>query len=386
MKRRAVLIDAEPADATGGGIRAYLRNLLPILQTNGWETALYTFNPEAYSDGDVRPISRKPWPSRPWRRFIYAQAHAEAMAFGHSLALAGDLAAGHGPHVRYEFCDYNGLAYHSLKEKSLKPFIGVRLHTPLYRIQEAEKLPRPRLSANLLKYRETYCLKHAPLVTVPSPEFRSQYFPELDHAITVFNPPPPMPSHRAGTYPESLAGRFLFLGRWEKRKGLLELLQAFAGFLEKAPEAELTLIGDAGDSPYRYEAEKIIREIRRKAEKPDCIRVEPAHRGEKAVLFARFDAILIPSRWENAPYVFYEALCHGVIALGSWTGDMGLAQKSTHDIQVEGGSAPSWKDGLTRLWEQRGKAREWRERQWKWLEERRRASSLQILDLWANRP
>lgn len=381
MNRRcAVFIDAEPPSRTGGGIRSYLLQTIPLLREGGLQVKLYSQSPEAFPDFDCRPIPRMPWPPRPFRGFLYKRAYAQAVAFEQSLGLAKALLAEHHGDTRYEFCDYDGLAFHALRHKTLKAGVSVRVHTPLHLILASQGHPENTWPQRLLAWRERFCLARAPRLSAPSPEFLAEKMPGLRRASTLCNPPPDIFPSATRHQKDLLRPEFLFLGRWEKRKGLLEILRAFPAFHAQVPEARLTVVGDAGTGEYAEQVSSFIREGW------PWLSVEPAYRGPKADLFSRFSVLLIPSLWENAPYVFYEALANGVLALGSATGDMGAAQRQTHGFLPKGGSIDSWTQALLNLWESRYLAVTWREKQFAWIRERRKKACEDLIEYWTHWP
>ncbi len=379
-RRCAVFIDAEPPSLTGGGIRSYLLHTATLLQNAGMDIRIYSQSPEAFSDFHCRPIQRKPWPPRPLRGWLYKHAYAQAVAFEQSLWLADTLLADHHEQMRYEFCDYDGLTFHALLRPPLKACLSVRVHTPLFLIPGSHNRGESVWPRRLLAWREKFCLSRTPKLSAPSPEFLAEKLPDLQRAITLFNPPPEMTAFSGKRTREPLRPDFLFLGRWEKRKGLLELLQAFASFQKHVPEARLTVIGESGKSDYAGQVSAFI------GKGLPWLTVEPAYAGPKDELFSRFSVLLIPSLWENAPYVFYEALAHGILALGSATGDMGAAQKQTHQLNPQGGSPENWTAALLKLWEYRHLAVTWREKQIAWIRGRRKTTENDMIKYWTHWP
>jgi glycosyltransferase involved in cell wall biosynthesis len=71
--------------------------------------------------------------------------------------------------------------------------------------------------------------------------------------------------------------------------------------------------------------------------------------GDKAALFLSVDAIVVPSLWENCPYVFFEAMAHGRPVLGSLTGEMGAAARSEGWDAPTPGNVRAWSQSLVRL-------------------------------------
>jgi len=98
-------------------------------------------------------------------------------------------------------------------------------------------------------------------VSEPAREFVRQYFPEAEPELvpngvdtTFFRPGAESPEHhhRTGT-------TILFVGRLEKRKGVLELVRAFATVAQARPGSRLVVVGDG---PLRRSVEAEIRHLR----------------------------------------------------------------------------------------------------------------------------
>jgi glycosyltransferase involved in cell wall biosynthesis len=387
MTKRAVFIDSEQESVSGGGIRTYIKTVVPILQMAGWDTLVFTHTPDAYPNIKVEKIQRLAWPNRPFRRLWYFCAYQQTVSFGISMWLLKRLKKIDTPETKYEFCDYDGLAFHSLRDPTLKAKLTIRIHTPLYLIpSDSHKDPRTsiqlRIEKTILKWRETYCLNHAKHLTTPSPHFKNRYLPEIPQAKALFNPPPKVNSQASLRSGERLKPDFLFLGRIEKRKGILEMLEAFHLLRQEYPQIRLTLAGGLGDSDYS----KLIRSWidSHQGTQDKWLSLEPIFVGDKELLFSRFSVLLVPSLWENAPYVFYEAMVHGVIALGSDTGDMAIAQKETHGFLPAGGSIPQWNHALVQLWENREAAPSWRNKQWAWINKRREEAQIKFPEYWSS--
>jgi glycosyltransferase involved in cell wall biosynthesis len=382
---RAVFIDAEPVSSTGGGIRTCLLKTMDLLRSEGVHTLVYSHNPQVYclAGHEARPLQRTAWPSgwaRPLRRYAYQGLHDQVVAFGISAWLAEALIQDDTPMSHYEFCDYEGYAYHALQSAQLRPRIALRLHTPRYMVNTA--LPGPRLSSLALKWRERQCLKRTERVLAPSPHFAETYFPEL-HTQTLYNVPPEIPPATNRVPQDVLTPDFVFVGRWEPRKGLHVLLDAFSQFrlgAMDATHARLRIVGDAVDSGYARAVESLA--SYRQGLQQGWLSVEPGYSGPKAGLYAASRILLVPSLWENTPYVFSEAMAQGLIVMGSRTGDMIATQESTHGLAPEPGSVSSWCEALKALWQRRDESPLWLLKQDQWLQRRRLESIRQTLQHW----
>lgn len=388
-----VLIDPEPPGPAGGGIRTYLRLALALCRDTGVPARIYTHTPAAYPGENALPIGRSPCLPRPLRGLAYRLGYAENVLWEQARWLERELSASDAPGRVYEFADFLGYAFFALRNPRLRPRCLVRVHTPAFLIAPAPRGIRGRIISRLSAWREADCLERAPGLTAPSAEFMREKLPWLRGWKHVPNPLPPDPdrmpasplriarAERAetlraavaaadpGSVPDSgdtawkaappdpaglertalaaakpdriLAARFLFLGRVEPRKGVLTLVRAFSRMAGDRLFASLTLVGPIGDGAYADEVKAAIasqpRAIRdRIAWEPPCA---PAARAE---LFARHTALVVPSLWENSPYVYFEGMAAGLACIGSATGEMKAIAKATGAQSPRPGDEEEW--------------------------------------------
>ena len=99
---------------------------------------------------------------------------------------------------------------------------------------------------------------------------------------------------------------FGFVGRFETRKGLMELAAAWPRVASAVPEAHLVLVGRGPLEP----------EIRRRLGDHDRV-VFTGHRSDVPSLLRAFDAVVMPSHWEGFGYVAAEAMAAGRAVIAS---------------------------------------------------------------------
>jgi glycosyltransferase involved in cell wall biosynthesis len=353
--------------------------------------------PTGGSGSAVIPIGRAPWPPRPFRRLAYRLGYPETVLWEQALWLGRELAARDTPHCVYEFADYLGYGFFALRDPRLRRRCQVRVHTPAFLIPVARESRRARLFHRLTAWRERDCLERAALVAAPSAEFMREMLPGFRAWKHVPNLLPPDPARPAvsplrqaraelserlraaalaadpGPVPKSgdvawsaappdpealaaaardagrpdriLAARFLYLGRIEPRKGALVLLRAFARMAAARPFASLTLAGPVGDEPYANALRAAI------AAQPSSIRVRiawepPCPPAALPELFARHTALVVPSLWENSPYVYFEGMAAGLACIGSATGEMKAVARATGALSPIPGDEESWAAAL----------------------------------------
>jgi len=204
-------------------------------------------------------------------------------------------------------------------QKSRKTPTVVRLHTSSKETQIIDQLPMTRLLEWDVK-REHQQAQQADLLITHSEAHRQMMCEELGisadrielipHGVEVF-PDFVRPPRSPGPL------RVVFLGRLEKRKGTLELLQAFPKVLELHPGTELTLIGT--DRPHcpgdRTHAQWIQDEL------PEAVRQQIRLAGrlpqeQVNQLLQTADVFIAPSRYESFGLIYPEAMRWGIPVIG----------------------------------------------------------------------
>lgn len=208
----------------------------------------------------------------------------------------------------------------------------VRLHTSSQETQVIDELPLTRLLKCDVK-REHQQARQADMLITHSQAHRKSMCDELRigperidviphgvevHPSFVRQPRPPGPL------------RIVFLGRLEKRKGTLELLQAFPHMLDLHPGAELTLIGV--DRPHcpgsRTHAQWIQDEL------PTTVRQQIKLAGRLPQenvdrLLQTADVFIAPSRYESFGLIYPEAMRWGIPVIGCDVG--GVSEIIEHE-------------------------------------------------------
>ena len=139
---------------------------------------------------------------------------------------------------------------------------------------------------------------------------------------------------------------FLAVANWLPRKGILELLEAFARLPDGA--ATLHLAGDEGADP-RYAAR-----IRSRLARPDLagrvVRHGALAREEVAALYRAADVFVLPARREPYGTVWGEAMAFGLPVVGWWAGNLPyLAENEREALLAEPGDVEALSRALLRL-------------------------------------
>ncbi|MBD1995861.1 glycosyltransferase [Leptolyngbya sp. FACHB-541] len=117
-------------------------------------------------------------------------------------------------------------------------------------------------------------------------------------------------------------GNISYIGRLERRKGVLEWIEAAVEVAESYPTAQFEFIGTNCLGSHRISGEEFVeRQI------PDHLKARFHFRGRqnRSVLprfLRRSRVAVVPSRWENFPNTCVEAMCSGLPVIASPEGGM----------------------------------------------------------------
>ncbi len=380
-----VFIDPEPPDIIGGGIRTYLKLAIKICLEKKYKVRIYSNNPKVYEvflgfeSIQVIRIERTLFLKNPLKTLAYRYFSQENALWEQSKWLALEIEKRDQDQCIYEFADYLGFGYFSIKNINISKRIILRIHTPNFIIPKSKNIPdffpknilsklRKQIQEGLDSYREKFCLNNCQLKTAPSSEFIYEKLPHLKNWVELKNPFPKLDSKssRPKSLEKSRPKNFLYLGRIEPRKGVLILIQSFLEVAIEEEDITLTLIGSIADNHYYQQILNFIQ----KSPLPIQRRIiwEQAYQNEnKKLLFQRFDALLIPSLFENSPYVFFEGMAAGLICLGSNTGEMKSVSQKLGFPFPQPGNLNDWVNAIKSL--RQLPMRELIEKQFKYLEE-----------------
>jgi glycosyltransferase involved in cell wall biosynthesis/GT2 family glycosyltransferase len=200
----------------------------------------------------------------------------------------------------------------------------VRAHSPLYKVMEMQRWDYTDdlhhcLEAEGLTYRL------ASVVTGSTDSVlglvRSKY--SLDE-IPVHKIPLGLPEPRndAGLLTSSNRLRVLFLGRLERRKGIIPLLRAIPAVLDAIPEVEFLIAGEDGGAPGGATYKQwFMREYGNRVKSADRVRfLGRVSEEERYRLYTACDVFCGPSLYESFGLVYIEAMSHGKPVVACKTG------------------------------------------------------------------
>jgi glycosyltransferase involved in cell wall biosynthesis len=130
----------------------------------------------------------------------------------------------------------------------------------------------------------------------------------------------PQPSNQAIGLDKSKKN-FLYLGRWEKKKGLDELIKAFSLARKESPHMNLHILGWGN---WEREMRKLINQFKLKE---DIKIVGKVSTNLVSAYLKEAGCLVIPSKGDSIPLVFSEALQMGTPLIVTDIGDMGYLVK-----------------------------------------------------------
>ena len=306
-----------PSISGEGGIGTYTRTLAEAMTASGHTPHVLTTGPatrQAFAGVvAVDMVSRRyipfidrvvPGATACWR----IGQRASALARSHGLDL-------------FEFPNWEGLGLWFALRRSI-PLV-VRLHTSAAETQQIDGLPATwRLKCDI--YREKLQIDRADALVTHSDAHRQRMAAELSidpHRIVVVPHGIPVDIEFERDYRENRDVTVVFLGRLEKRKGAMELLNAIPIVLSAAPSTRFVLIGrDRAHCPGGRTHRQFVED-----EFPGAVRRQIVFAGtlddaEVTRHLQSADIFVAPSLYESFGLVFLEAMRWGTPVIGTKAG------------------------------------------------------------------
>jgi glycosyltransferase involved in cell wall biosynthesis len=165
----------------------------------------------------------------------------------------------------------------------------------------------------------THTLHHRDLVCSQE-HLRPEQFEIVPHGI----PDPGRPTQAAAAGADAPV-QFLFVGRFERRKGIDVLLRAIPAVARDCPAARFTLAGSKADGILWTEFARAHPDLGDRVTAPGKV---PPH--ILADLYRTCDVLVAPSRYESFGLIYPEAMAHGKPVIGCRTG--GIPEVVQHDV------------------------------------------------------
>lgn len=265
-----------------------------------------------------------------------------------------------------EFPDYHGEAFVTLQaRRALDPVfrdtcIGVRLYTTSEMASVLNGHVGSDFASTVVFDMERYSLRNADQIFEPGGDIYATYqrvygADSLAPATTIRHPV--IESQEAPAKQDTNGVlRFLYVGRFERRKGVQNLIRSFTGLARD--DWALTLVG--GDTSTAPLGVSMRAQLKLMAEGDKRIRFEDATTTDRVrQLMNDADVVVVPSLWECWPNVALEALGGSTPVLATPTGGLvELVQQGQSGWLARDTSTASLSAALEQLLESKDEVRE----------------------------
>ncbi|WKA47195.1 glycosyltransferase [Geobacillus zalihae] len=323
------ILTSEFPPSFGGGIGMYVDQASTMFSERGHKVTVLVRDDHKdsieYPNENLRVIRFKHMEGE----FYSYLGYWTALAYQYAEELAKFIVKfGEAPDI-IEIQDYNAIGYYILQKKWLKdPIfkdipIVLHLHTPTFELDKINQAPRYKFPNYWIGQMEKFCIKAVDALLSPSHFLKEKLqglVPEKD--IKVINLPYDLKDYREGYQRNFDSDTFLYIGRTEYRKGVLQMIKGAENLWKKGYEFKLKIIG--GDT-YFYPRSRMLGdylkekyEHRIKEGKLIFKNAVPPKELNPEILNAR--AVIVPSLYENFPYTCLTSMWLGAPMLVSASG------------------------------------------------------------------
>ncbi len=321
------LLTTEYPPFFGGGIAAYTELTARMLYNHGHYVRVFIYDKEAH--GIQETISQGVLVTR------FSQLTADSrhiMGFVANLSYSyADIIAQYinkeGPPDIIESQEYLGLPYFLLQRKwTLDPVMAqlrviVTAHNPKFLLDPIDRAATYQLPDYWIGEMERFSLRAADAVISPSAflkEALKTALPGLE--VAVIANPYELPEEPSTTIPRE--PRLLYVGRLQYFKGVLDLLEQVAPLWDRGFKWPLDLVGK--DTSFYLKNKTFAEEIHSRYAsyiKQGLISIHPQiPPNELDRIYRRAGLVVIPSRFDNLPYVLLEAMSRECVVVATGTG------------------------------------------------------------------
>ncbi len=320
------LLTTEYPPYFGGGIATYAALMAKILHSHGHDVRVFVY------DNEVQGIQETIGQGVSVTRFSELAADSRhIMGFSANLsysyaAIVAKYIAKEGPPDIIESQEYLGLPYYLLQRKhTLDPVMArmriiVTAHNPKFLLDPIDRAPTYQLPDYWTGEMERFSLRAADTVISPSSFLKKalqESLPGLE--VTVIPNPYQLPETPG---PLTREPRLLFAGRLQYFKGVLDLLNQLTPLWDAGFQWPLDLVGQ--DTPYYLKGHTFAEEIRQRYApyiKKRLIAIRPRMPADELDrMYRRAGLVVLPSRFDNLPYVLLEAMSRECVVVATRTG------------------------------------------------------------------
>lgn len=196
------------------------------------------------------------------------------------------------------------------------PKIIVRFHTPTFMLSELADKP-PSILDKLTSYMEKQMALKADALTSPTEDLANICTEKwrLTKEVEIIPNGIILPKNTNSKPTKDKV--VLFMGRLEKRKGVELLAEAIPSVLEKHPGAKFVFMGKDTESDVGKMSERLTKIAKNS---PNLTFTGYVTDAEKNRLIKEATCVVLPSVWENFPYVCLEAMSNGKVVIATSVG------------------------------------------------------------------
>jgi glycosyltransferase involved in cell wall biosynthesis len=201
-----------------------------------------------------------------------------------------------------------------------RPRVVTRLHLAWIFVDRQNAVV-PDLKKRLTYWLEKQSILRADAVTAPSSAVVELTRTWLGSRVSARVVPNPVDVQGFAPGRDQRKREVLFVGRLEKRKGMEMLSAAVPSVLERCPDIGVRFVGaDGVDESGRSWRSRILTLV--PAEQQGRVAFEQVPRAELVERYRTASLCVVPSTWENFPYVALEAMASGTPVVATRTGGL----------------------------------------------------------------
>ncbi len=218
-----------------------------------------------------------------------------------------------------EIQEYNAIGYYILQKRMINnnvlnniPIV-LHLHTPTFELDKINKNPSYKFPHYWIGRMEKFCINAADAIMCPSEYLKNQIIGEMEDKslkIDVLRLPFRNDLIDANITEKKYQGPFLYFGRTEYRKGVLQMLQGAKKLWNKGYNFKIKIIGgDTYFAPKQVMFGEYLKKVFREFVFSGLLEFQgntPPTELYKEIRNAR--AVIIPSLYENHPFTCVESM------------------------------------------------------------------------------
>ncbi|HEY8596291.1 MAG TPA: glycosyltransferase, partial [Devosiaceae bacterium] len=321
-----------PPHFGGGGISAYCRHFARALVEEAHEVTVFTRAPHDQHDvseevwSELYPVVRIP--ARAERGIGNGLGHWHLLSYAFAREICRRLEAGAPAPDMIEVQDYGGLGYFLQKEKLVgNPALAnipivVMCHTPTFEIAKVNEEPTYRFPNYWIGRAELFSIVAADRAISPSRFLADRLKERTGREIDVCHLPVFDLYKGNETSAREAQTDLLHVGRYEIRKGVLEMLAGMKALWDAGENIRLLMVG--GDTWWPAKSISVWNHIQARYSgyiERGLLRMwSSLDHDEVAGVMQQAKALVVPSLYENFPYVCMEGMSAGVPVIASRSG------------------------------------------------------------------